>query len=270
MGQGEHECQRPVGGLRGEAGTVGGFNVGRDLAPDVAGRRRGDGGRGGSREEVVFEAQGGGVDFDDGDGFGGAGLHAGGGFAVGEALVAHVAFADDATVVRILRHVVGAFENAVFAADALVVEVTYDAGVFFFFVSSNGAAIHALGVEAVVAGGGDGLLEAGGVVAAFDEADVAPGFVFVETIESVAGHDAGFAAGAFIEFDLEGVLFALAGFFEGDEVFVEVGAGFAAVVGFGEAVDGSLQGRLFLEEFVDESVHEGQRLLASEVFGARG
>ena len=48
----------------------------------------------------------------------------------------------------------------------------------------------------------------------------------------MAGDKAGFAAGAFIEFDLEGVLFALAGFLEGDEVFVEVGAEFMVVVGF--------------------------------------
>lgn len=48
----------------------------------------------------------------------------------------------------------------------------------------------------------------------------------------MAGDDAGFATGAFIEFDLEGVLFALAGFFKGDEVFVEVGAEFVVVVRF--------------------------------------
>ena len=178
-------------------------------------------------EEFVCGRKGGGGNVDDGDGFGGAGLHAGGGFAVGEALVAHVAFADDATVMGILWDVVGAFKDAVFAADALVIEVADNAGVLFLFVGSDGAAVHALGVEAVVAGGGDGLLE---TVASFEEADVAPGFVFIEPVESVAGHDAGFAAGAFVELDLEGVLFAVAGFFEWDEVFVEVGAEFVVVV----------------------------------------
>jgi len=192
------------------------------------------------------------IDLDDGDGFGGAGLDAGGGFTIGEALVAHVAFADDAAVVRIFGDVVGAFEDAVFAADALVIEVADDAGVFFFFVGADGAAVEAFGVEAVVAGGGDGLLESGVGWAGFEEADVAPGFIFVEAIEGVAGDDAGFAAGAFVEFDLEGVLFAFAGFFEGDEVFEEVGAGGGAVEFFGEFSDGGLEGGLLTEELVDE------------------
>lgn len=69
-------------------------------------------------------------------------------------------------------------------------------------------------------------------VAGFEEADVAPGFVFIEAIQGMAGDDAGFAAGAFVEFDLEGVLFSLTGFFEGDEVFEEIGAGGGLVVLF--------------------------------------
>jgi len=127
--------------------------------------------------------------------------------------------------------------------------VADDAGVFFFFVCADGAAVHALRIEAVVTGGGDGLLEA---VAGFEEADVAPGFVFAESVEGVAGDDAGFAAGAFIEFDLEGVLFAFAGFFERDEVFEEVGSGGGGVVFFGKAGDGGLERGLLAEEFVDE------------------
>ena len=125
---------------------------------------------------------GGGVDLDDRDGFGGAGLDAGGGFAVGEALVAHVTFTDDASLMGIFGDVVGALQDAVFAADALVVEVSDNAGIWLFFVGSDGAAVHAFGFEAVVAGSGDGLLEAGGVLVAFEEADVAPGFVFVEAV----------------------------------------------------------------------------------------
>ena len=79
----------------------------------------------------------------------------------------------------------------------------------------------------MVAGGGDGLLEA---TTRFEEADIAPGFVFIKAVESVAGNDTGFAAGAFVEFNLEGVLFTLAGFFERDEVLVEIGAEFVVVV----------------------------------------
>lgn len=178
-------------------------------------------------------------------------MDAGGGLTIGKALVAHVAFTDDAPVGRIFWDVVGAFEDAVFAADTLVIEVADNAGVFFFFVGADGAAVEALGVEAMVAGGGDGLLE---TVAGFEEADVAPGFVFVETIEGVAGDDASFATGTFIKFDLEGVLFAVAGFFEGDKVLKEVGAGGSAVVFFAESGDGGLERRLLAEEFVDEVV----------------
>ena len=67
----------------------------------------------------------------------------------------------------------------------------------------------------------------------------------------MAGNDAGFAAGAFVEFDLEGVLLALAGFFERNEVFEKIGAEFVSVVFFGELGDGGLEGGLLLEELVD-------------------
>jgi len=242
-----------VGGLGVELGLVGGGGVVGDDSTEVAGGGVGDGGFGGSRKEVVLRAEGGGIDFDDGDGFGRAGLGAGGRFAIGEALVAHVALADDAAVVRIFGNIVGALEDAVSAADALVIEVANDAGVFFFFVGADGAAVQALGVEAVVAGGGDGLLKA---ITGFEEPDIAPGFIFIESVESVAGDDAGFAAGAFVELDLEGVLLSRAGFFEGDEVFVEVGTEFVVVVRFCEAGDRGLKDRLFLEEFVDEVIHD--------------
>ncbi|MCC5025560.1 MAG: hypothetical protein J6386_23515 [Candidatus Synoicihabitans palmerolidicus] len=48
-------------------------------------------------------------------------------------------------------------------------------------------------------------------------ADIAPSFSFVETVQGVATGDAGFAARAGVEFDLEGVLFAGTGFGERDE-----------------------------------------------------
>lgn len=152
LGEGEHEGEGPVGGLGLELGLVGWGCVGGNVASDVAGGWVGDIWGGCAGEEVVFFSKSLGVNFDDGDRFGGAGLDAGRGFAVGEAGVAHVAFSDDAAVVRIFWDVVGAFEDAVFAADALVIEVADDAGVFFFFVSADGAAVEAFGIEAVVAG----------------------------------------------------------------------------------------------------------------------
>ena len=87
------------------------------------------------------------------------------------------------------------------------------------------------------------MLETGGGIgrgASFEEADVAPGFVFVEAIEGVAGDDAGFTAGAFVEFDLEGVLFPFNWFFQRDEVSEKIGAVVATIVLFGKFCDRSL------------------------------
>jgi len=68
----------------------------------------------------------------------------------------------------------------------------------------------------------------------------------------VAGGDAGFATGAAVERDLEGVLFSRARFGERDQAVVvrrEIGS---AVVDVREAGDGGLEGGLLGEEFVDE------------------
>lgn len=242
--------------LRFELGLVRGSGVLRNVTSEVSCSREGDVRSGCAGEEVVFFSESGSVDLDDGDCFGRARLHAGGSFTVGEALVAHVTFANDAAIVRIFRDVVRALKDAVFTADTLVIEVADDAGVFLFFVCADGAAVEAFGVEAVVAGGGDGLLKS---VAGFEEADVAPGFVFVEAIEGVAGDDAGFTASAFVEFDLESVLFSFVWFFERDEVLEEIGAGVAAIVFFGKTGNGGLKDRLLAEEFVDE-IFVGKRI----------
>ena len=80
--------------------------------------------------------------------------------------MAHVALADDAALFRILRDVVGALEDAVGTADALVVEMADDAGVRILFIGADRTAVHAARVLAMVAGGGDGLLPGGRVIAA--------------------------------------------------------------------------------------------------------
>lgn len=232
LGEDEHEGERPVSGLRGELGLVGWPDCGRDLAANVAGGGKGDIRGGSTGEKVVFSAEGGGVDLDDGNRLGGAGLHAGGSFAFRQTLVAHVTFANNATFVGVFRDVVRALENAILAADALVVEVTDDPGVGLLFVGADGAAVHALWFEAVMTGGGDSLLKTGGVIASFEKANITPGLIFVEAVKGVAGCDAGFATCAFVELDLKGVLFTPGRLFEGDEMFVKVGAEFMVVVGF--------------------------------------
>ncbi len=149
-------------------------------------------------------------------------MDAGGGFTFAETAVAHVALADDAEAFAVFRDVVGTLQDAILAADALIIEVADDAGERIFFVGEDGAAVEAGGVGAVVERGRDGLRKRMRVVAADEQADVAPRFLVVEAVERVAGGDAGFAAGAGIQVDLEGVLFAGAGFGEGNELAGEL------------------------------------------------
>src|SRR5690606_33363662 len=119
---------------------------------------------------------------------------AGRGLALRQPLVAHVALPHDAPFLRILRDVEGALQDAVGAADALVVQVTHDPRVRLLFIGPHRAAVHAAGIGAVVAGGGDRLLPAGRLPPAVDHARVPPGFVVVQAVERVAGGNAGLAA----------------------------------------------------------------------------
>ena len=93
-------------------------------------------------------------------------MHAGGGFAFGEALVTHVALPNNPAFFGILGDIVGTLEDAIGTTDALVIEMADDAGVGVLFISTDRAAVHAAGVLTVVAGSGDGLLPAGGFVTA--------------------------------------------------------------------------------------------------------
>lgn len=69
----------------------------------------------------------------------------------------------------------------------------------------------------------------------------------------MAGGDAGLATGAAVERNFEGILFAAAGFGEGDEAAIVVGeVWLAALMGFGKPGDGSLELFLLGEELVDE------------------
>ena len=89
------------------------------------------------------------------DGVLGTCVDAGGLEAVGEAAVAHVAFADDTALGVELRHGVGAVPDAVLAADAGVGGVEDDAGDGIFRVGIDGAAAEAVGAEAVIAAHGE-------------------------------------------------------------------------------------------------------------------
>ena len=150
------------------------------------------------------------VDDLDLDGGFGTGVDAGGFEAVGEAAVAHVAFADDAALGIELRHGVGAVPDAVLAADAGVGGVQDDAGDGIFGVGIDGAAFDAVGVEAVVAAHGEIVAMRVGVGAAFDLADAAPANVGGVAVLLVAGDLAGAAADALGHVEVEAVL--LAGF----------------------------------------------------------
>jgi hypothetical protein len=69
-----------------------------------------------------------------------------------------IAFPDNPAFGRILGYIIRAFEDAILAANALVVEVTNGACVSVFFVSGNGTTIQAGWIRAMMAGRGDGLL----------------------------------------------------------------------------------------------------------------
>ena len=142
------------------------------------------------------------------DGFIRAGLDAGGSFADREALAAHVALADDAARFRIFRHIVGAFENAVLTADALVIEVAHNAGDRIFLVCQNRAPIEAPRVNTMMTSRRDCLLEGSSPIVAHKLTDIAPGFAVIEAVERVTRCDARFAAAAFIEIHLESELLA--------------------------------------------------------------
>ena len=114
------------------------------------------------------------VDDIDPDGGTGTGLDTGGGLANGETVAAHVALADDAEPVGVMRHFVRAFENAILAADALVIEMANDAGGRILFVGEHRATIEASRIEAMMASGGDGLLKRENLGVADEKADGAP------------------------------------------------------------------------------------------------
>src|SRR6185436_1781934 len=179
-------------------------------------------------------------------------LHAGGRLTRREPVGAHVALAHDAALAVELRHLVRAGEDAVLAADALVIEVADDAGRGILFVSLHRAAVHARRVQAVMASGRDRLLHGRLGRTAVQEADAAPGFVVVEAVQAVAGGDAGLAPGAGVEVDPEAVLLAGGRARERDQRLVAAGGRrVARLVALGEAFDRG-QITLFQQQLADQ------------------
>jgi hypothetical protein len=181
----------------------------------------------------------------------GTSLNAGWRFTDGKTGVTHVTFAHDAETVVVFGNIIRALEHAVLATDALVVEVTDDAGEWVFFVGEYGATIETAGIGAMVTGAGYGLLKRMGASAANQHADVAPSFFFIEAVEGVATGDTGLAARAGVEIYFEGVLFAGAGFRKRNEVAINrfERRRRASVVGFGKTSDRSLETLLLDEQF---------------------
>ncbi len=159
------------------------------------------------------------------DGLAGACLHASRRFTLLEAAAAHVTFADDAPFRGILRHFIRAFHYAVLAPDALVIEVAHNARDGIFIVSKHGTAAEATRIHTMMTGGGDGRLKRCAPIIAVKQADIAPGFVVIEAVERVAGGDAGFAAGAFVQIDFKAILLAGRRSGKWDEVAVKLRLG---------------------------------------------
>ncbi|GAB4243398.1 MAG: hypothetical protein OHK005_07740 [Candidatus Methylacidiphilales bacterium] len=133
----------------------------------------------------------------------------------------------------------------------MVIQMPDDTGDGVFLVGQDRAAFGAGGLQAMVAGSGDGLLMRQAALLSKEETDIAPGFTLVQTVETVAGTDAGLATGAFVKVHLEGILFAGLRFLQGDEVPEEIGAEALVVTARKEGNRG-VQTGLVGEKAVDE------------------
>jgi hypothetical protein len=86
--------------------------------------------------------------------------------------------------------------------------MSHDAGGEVFLIGQHRATLQAGRLQAMMTGGGDGLLVRFGRPAAMQQAHGAPGFVFVQTIQRVTRADASLAPGTQIKVDAKRVLLA--------------------------------------------------------------
>src|SRR5438045_9183781 len=117
-----------------------------------------------------------------------AGVNAGGLESSGETAMAHVALTDDAALGVELGNRVGAVPDTVLAADAGVGRVEDDAGHGVFGVGVNGAALDAVGGQAMVAAHGEVKAVGVGIGAAFDLSDAPPAEMGGCVVLVVYGH----------------------------------------------------------------------------------
>src|SRR5204862_1940859 len=105
-------------------------------------------------------------------------------FAHSEAIGAQIAFPDDAAARRIFGDVVRTFHDAILAADALVIEMSHDAGERILVVRQHRTTVQAARISAMMACRGHGLLKRLPPVAAEQESDVAPRFAVVQSVQT--------------------------------------------------------------------------------------
>ena len=214
LGQHQHDDQRQVLAPRANRVEIRRQHVaGEHVRRLVTRCRHGDAGRRHAGQEGVALRVFDGrrlVDDANGDGLVGACLRAGRGLPIRQPPGAHVALAHDAEPGAVLRHLVRAGENAVPAADALVVQVMHDTGQRVLFVGAHRATVHAGWLQAVVARG-DRLLHRLLRAAAVQQADRTPRLAPLQTVQAVAGGDARLAAGTAVEVHLETVLLSFSG-----------------------------------------------------------
>ena len=210
----------------------------------------------GSRQELagfgVFQDLGH-IDDADCDRLMGTGLDACGGFSHSQSVRAHIALANDPFLRVVLGDVVRTGQGAVLTADALVIQVLHDPRDRVLFIGIDRTPLHTAGVQAVMTGGRHMLHQRVAGCATHQQTDIAPGFRLIETVQSMAGCHARFAAGTAVEIDLKGILLTWPRRLRGEQCFVVLGlerSGLVRVVN-GEPLD---SGELLLigEEISEE------------------
>jgi hypothetical protein len=162
----------------------------------------------------------------------------------------HVAFANDASFGGVFWNVVWTLQNAVLATDALIGQVPDDPGRLILFISQHRATFETGRLEAMMTGGRDSLLIRLGGRPAMQQPDAAPGLIFVQSIERVAGAHAGFAAGATIQIDSKGILLTGARALQRHQILVVFRAPFRVLImPLRESID-RRQLLLFSQQFV--------------------
>ena len=216
----DQQCrQRPVRfGRRIDALVLRHRRVDRHVAADVTGRRPRDvRQRCAGGQPLVVAERSVPLDLRDRDRLVRTRLDARRGFAVGQPLVTHVALADDAQPVAVTRHLVRAHHRAIFATDALVVQMPNDPRVGLLLVSLHRTPDQTTGVLTVMTGRRD----VGNRCPSLREgrtdtrrpsrregqrSDPTPCLGLLQSVHCVARHNARLATAAFVEVHLERVL----------------------------------------------------------------